>query len=192
MRSGAATRQRILEAATAEFAAHGIAGARVDRIAAAARSNKAQMYAYFGSKNGLFDAVLAQHVATITDTVALDGNDLPGYATGLYDAYLQHPQLVRLATWCRLERHPTGDLGGVGTDHVTRKVDAVATAQQDGLIDPAPDPADVLSLVTALAMSWSPASLLITASAAEDQAVHERRRQALAEAVRRAFAPSRS
>ena len=36
-----ATKRRLLAAATAEFAAHGLAGARVDRIAAAARANKA-------------------------------------------------------------------------------------------------------------------------------------------------------
>jgi AcrR family transcriptional regulator len=58
-RDSAATKERLLEAATAEFAAHGIAGARVDRIAAAARANKQLIYAYFGSKEQLFDAVLA-------------------------------------------------------------------------------------------------------------------------------------
>ena len=36
----AATRRRILEAATAEFAAKGLAGARVDEIAARAGANK--------------------------------------------------------------------------------------------------------------------------------------------------------
>ena len=39
-RDAEATKARILEAATAEFAAHGIAGARVDRIAASAGANK--------------------------------------------------------------------------------------------------------------------------------------------------------
>ncbi len=39
MRNAEATRERILEAALAEFSSHGIAGARVDRIAQAARCN---------------------------------------------------------------------------------------------------------------------------------------------------------
>ncbi|HEX9554719.1 MAG TPA: TetR family transcriptional regulator, partial [Streptosporangiaceae bacterium] len=39
------TKKRILAAATEEFTEHGIAGARVDRIAAAANSNKAMLYA---------------------------------------------------------------------------------------------------------------------------------------------------
>jgi AcrR family transcriptional regulator len=52
------TRQRILEAALKEFAAHGFAGARVDAIARQAKSNKRMLYHYFGDKDGLFQAVL--------------------------------------------------------------------------------------------------------------------------------------
>lgn len=189
MRDAGATRRRLLDAATEEFAAHGIAGARVDRIAAAARSNKAQMYGFFGSKDGLFDAVLAEHFELIVNAAPLDGADLPGYATALYDAYLEHPRVVRLATWCRLERHPTGDLFADGVDHSAHKVAVVAAAQRDGHVDPTLDPADVLSVVIAMAMAWSPASILITAGPHEPEAVHERRRQGLAAAVRRAFAP---
>lgn len=44
-RDAEATRCRILAAATAEFAAHGIAGARVDRIAKAAQSHKVRSLA---------------------------------------------------------------------------------------------------------------------------------------------------
>ena len=44
------TKQRLLEAAIAEFSAYGIAGARVDRIAAGAGVNKSLIYSYFGSK----------------------------------------------------------------------------------------------------------------------------------------------
>jgi AcrR family transcriptional regulator len=45
-------------AATKEFAAHGFAGASVDRIAAAARLNKAMIYYHFGSKAGLYRDIL--------------------------------------------------------------------------------------------------------------------------------------
>ena len=190
MRDAAATRRRLLDAATEEFAAHGIAGARVDRIAAAARSNKAQMYGFFGSKDGLFDAVLEEHFELIVDAAPLDGADLPGYATALYDAYLQHPQVVRLATWSRLERHGGGgDLFADGVDHSAPKVALIAAAQRDGHVDPDLDPADVLSLVVALAMAWSPASILLSAEVDEPTAVHARRKAALATAVRRALAP---
>jgi hypothetical protein len=43
---GTATSRRILDAAAEEFAERGIAGARIDRIIAAARTNKAQLYGY--------------------------------------------------------------------------------------------------------------------------------------------------
>src|SRR5436190_455284 len=49
---------RILLAAAGEFATRGFAGARVDRIARLARVNKAMLYYHFGSKQGLYDALL--------------------------------------------------------------------------------------------------------------------------------------
>jgi len=52
-------RDRILSAAGVEFARHGFAGARVERIAAAAGVNKQLLFHYFGSKGGLHRAALA-------------------------------------------------------------------------------------------------------------------------------------
>lgn len=51
-------RLRILEAAKKEFAAHGLAGARIDRIAAAADANKRMLYYHVGNKDDLYLAVL--------------------------------------------------------------------------------------------------------------------------------------
>ena len=51
-------RLRILEAAKQEFAAHGLAGARVDRIAANAGANKRMLYYHVGKKDDLYLAVL--------------------------------------------------------------------------------------------------------------------------------------
>src|SRR6184192_2248916 len=59
------TQAAILAAATREFAQHGLGGARVDRIAARARSNKRMLYYYFGSKDQLFLAVLEAAYAGI-------------------------------------------------------------------------------------------------------------------------------
>jgi AcrR family transcriptional regulator len=181
-----ASRRRLLDAAAAEFAAHGIAGGRVDRISAEAKVSKAQLYAYYGSKEGLFDAVLADHVDDILDAVPLTADDLPGYAVRLYDAYLAHPRLVRLAAWARLERTPAGHLFAEASE--APKIAAIAQAQRDGHIDPALPPADVHSMVISLAMTWSPGSLTYTATATDHAADHERRRASLATTVRRAFA----
>lgn len=57
-RDPAATQRRILQAAKQEFARYGLGGARVDRIAARARSNKRMLYHYFGNKEALFRRTL--------------------------------------------------------------------------------------------------------------------------------------
>jgi AcrR family transcriptional regulator len=189
MGDGQATRRRILAAATAEFAAHGIAGARVDRIAANAKANKAQLYAYFGNKEGLFDAVLTESVEAILDAVPLVAEDLPGYAVRLYDAYLQRPELVRLTTWARLERTPAGDLFAGWEGHDKDKLAAIAAAQRSGHVIADLAPIDVHSLVIAISMTWSPASATHAVARDDAPVEHDRRKQALADTVRRAFLP---
>ncbi|TSE35211.1 HTH-type transcriptional repressor NicS [Tepidimonas fonticaldi] len=52
------TMQDILEVATREFAAKGLTGARIDEIAELTRTSKRMIYYYFGSKEGLYIAVL--------------------------------------------------------------------------------------------------------------------------------------
>ena len=182
---GEATRQRLMDAAAVEFSRCGIAGARVDRIVASAQSNKAQLYQYFGSKDSLFDAVFERHITWLIDEVPLDATDLASYAVALYDLCLSRPELVRLAAWMRLERNPSGDL--LPGDPDAEKVQRIRSAQAGGQIDPSLDPADVLSMLTAMALSWSPGSLQIAASPEEQPDVHKRRRSGLALAVRRAF-----
>ncbi|MCR2785948.1 MULTISPECIES: TetR/AcrR family transcriptional regulator [unclassified Microbacterium] len=61
----ARAREDILDVATAEFAAHGYAGARVDEIAARTRTTKRMLYYYFESKEGLYLAVLERVYAQI-------------------------------------------------------------------------------------------------------------------------------
>src|SRR5689334_596867 len=92
-RDSAATRRRLLQAAGEEFTARGIAGARVDRIAAAANANKAQIYHYYGDKDGLFDAVLESFTAEAVGAVPIDAADLPAYAARLFDYHFDHPDL---------------------------------------------------------------------------------------------------
>jgi AcrR family transcriptional regulator len=48
-------------------AEYGIAGARVDRIAAAAKTNKQMIYAYFGNKDDLLDAAFISYVGGSLD-----------------------------------------------------------------------------------------------------------------------------
>jgi len=50
----------ILRVATAEFADKGLSGARIDAIAAATETSKRMIYYHFGSKEGLYLAVLEE------------------------------------------------------------------------------------------------------------------------------------
>lgn len=191
MRDAQATRRRLLQAASEEFAAHGIAGARVERIVASARSNKAQLYAYFTSKDLLFDTVFETYLDDLLEDVPLDGGDLGSYAVGIYDAVLSHPELVRLATWARLERVPTGHLFGAIPPGDAPKLTAIERAKGDGYLNAELDPVDILAMLTALALTWSPASTMIAASASDQSDQHERRRRALRLAVDNAFTAAR-
>ena len=64
-RNPARNQERILTAATEEFARFGLGGARVDRIAARAGANKRMLYYYYGNKEDLFLAVLEARYAHI-------------------------------------------------------------------------------------------------------------------------------
>ncbi|GFG67982.1 TetR family transcriptional regulator [Mycobacterium kubicae] len=185
------TRRRILDAAAAEFAQYGIAGARVDRISAKAQANKAQLYSYFGSKDGLFDQVFNELAATLMGTVPFNADDLPGYAARLYDTCLETPEIVRLATWARLERVQVGEFSEAMRGDTKRKVDQIAEAQRKGVVNPTFDPCDVLAMAMAMALAWSPASLFYTATSSDPDEDNARRRRALIDMVRNALTDSR-
>lgn len=189
MRDGQATRRRILAAATAEFSAYGIAGARVERIAATAAANKAQLYAYFGNKDKLFDLVWEEHLQVVLDMATLDGDDLPRYAGDLYDAWVERPELVRLGTWARLERTPAGHLLPESMREQGYQLDKIAAAQRNGSVRADLTPFEVQSMILSLSLTWSPASLTYTATADESREVHEHRRQTLIAAAERLFRP---
>ncbi|MET7672598.1 TetR family transcriptional regulator [Micromonospora luteifusca] len=186
---GAATYQRILDAATEEFAQHGIAGARIERIVTAARTNKAQLYAYFGDKERLFDAIFLSSLDRITNVVPIDADDLADWAVRLYDEYLRRPDLIRLATWTRLERRPAGHLVETHQQYDDRKLRAIVEAQAAGRIR-AGDPFDIMALVIAMSMAWSPVSNVYAASSQEPEEVHGDRRALLRDCVRSATLPT--
>lgn len=102
-RDAEATKARIFEAATAEFAAHGIAGARVDRIAHNAQANKQLIYAYFGDKRKLFYKVLDKTMVQVAEMVSTDITDLDKWVDEHIDYHRKHPELLRLLMWEALE-----------------------------------------------------------------------------------------
>ncbi len=156
-RDAQATRSRILAAATSEFAAYGIAGARVDRIAAAAQANKNMIYIYFGSKEQLFDAVFGAAIGQLLDTVPIDVHDLPGYAGALFDHADRHPQLTRLARWHGLER-PGGHPPEAAVSGTLNKIEAIAAAQDAGAVGARLSADQLLAMLLSIATSWSAGS----------------------------------
>ena len=72
------TKRNIIEVATREFAENGLAGARIDEIAAKTKSSKRMIYYYFGDKERLYLKVLEEAYSKVRATEAkLDLQDLP-------------------------------------------------------------------------------------------------------------------
>jgi len=100
---GARTRQGILDAATALFAERGFSGAHVNDIVAKAGTTKPMIYYHFGSKEGLFAAVLEGVYAGMREIEgSLQLGDLPAAEAMrrlvhvTFDYHAAHPDWVRL------------------------------------------------------------------------------------------------
>jgi AcrR family transcriptional regulator len=97
------TRQKILDAALAEFARYGLGGARVDRIAQRSGANKRMLYYYFGSKEALFLAALEDsyaHIRSAERELDLEHRDpreaLKRLVAFTWKYYLEHPEFMTL------------------------------------------------------------------------------------------------
>lgn len=156
---------RILDAAVAEFSEHGLAGARIDRIAAAARTSKARIYARFRSKGHLFDHIIetSRALQPQSGPVSIDG--LADWAVQIYDHCLDRPDLARLEEWARLE-------GRLPDPQFVAELALGASAQ-------------VLMVVRAMARTMAEA----TSDHPEDAVQRQRCAEVLCGTVRRAFVP---
>jgi AcrR family transcriptional regulator len=135
VRDAEATKARIFEAATAEFAAYGIAGARVDRIAQNARANKQLIYAYFGDKQKLFYRVLDKALVQVAEMVSTDITDLDTWVDEHIDYHRKHPELLRLMMWESLEVPDGVDCRSEArAARYDLKKQKVADAQERGLV----------------------------------------------------------
>ena len=102
-RNPEASRAKILEAARNEFVAHGLSGARVDRIAANSGVNKNLIYHYFGSKDALYLAVLEgiyaelrarQQDQDLRNLAPVEG--IKELVRHTFDHFVATPELIRL------------------------------------------------------------------------------------------------
>lgn len=154
------TQQDILDVARAEFVAHGLSGARVDAIAARTRTTKRMLYYYFGSKQGLYLAVLEQAYREILEREP--GLDLASLSPAealrrivefTFDHHESHPDFVRLV--CIENIHRGQHLAQA--DAVRgRNVTAIETlrrvldrGQRAGLFRDGLDPVDIHMMISA-------------------------------------------
>jgi TetR/AcrR family transcriptional regulator len=105
------SRAAILRAAVAEFAEHGIAGARTDAIARAAHVNKALLYYYFKDKDALYEAVLdhvfsglRERVMPVLESKLEPRDKLLQYLGRYFDYIAANPRFPRVvqAEWMRV------------------------------------------------------------------------------------------
>lgn len=185
-RRGRETKQRVIEAATAEFAEYGVAGARINRIADTAKASKERIYAWFGDKDSLFGHVMQQGLDRLAGAVPIEV-DLVEYTVMLHDYFACDESVQRIAVWAWL--HDTATAGAFSSDRTlgyVHKLDVIRAAQQRGLADPSWRPEELLAILLAVATNWNraPAELRAIDPSGFD-AQREAQRASVRQAARR-------
>jgi AcrR family transcriptional regulator len=156
------TRQQILRAAMAEFAGHGLSGARIDAIAQRAGVNKRLIYYYFGAKDDLFLAVLERTYADIREAEAeLHLEDVPPaeavrlLVTFTWEHYIAHPEFLSLLNSENLHRarHLKGSprILKVNSPVIDTLADVLERGRRDGLFRGGVDPVQLYISIAGLA-----------------------------------------
>jgi AcrR family transcriptional regulator len=186
------TKARLLAAAREEFAAYGVAGARVDRIAALAVVNKERIYAYFGNKENLFNAVVTDALDELVDAVQVtSAEDSTEYVGRVYDFHRDNPAVFRLFLWEALyySEHPLPNEAG-RTARYRKQVTDLAESLDT---DPSHETAAALLTLIGLA-AWPtgvpPLASLIVGASTGPRAVRHTMRDHIIEFVRRAWPDS--
>jgi len=179
------TKQLLLDAATEEFSAYGMAGARIDRIAASAGVNKERIYQYFGKKSEFFGIVLERQLAAVMEVVQISGTGVGAiarYAGDVFDYQVEHPQLARLTFWEGLEcdRPTAEEKRRAASDSKVALVRAALPQITEA------DARDLLLTILTLADGWQvlhTLDRLYTGTVARDAARNASRRRAVVTAV---------
>jgi TetR/AcrR family transcriptional regulator len=134
-----ATARRILAAAEHHFAAQGMAGARTEEIASAARANKAMLYYYFGDKRRLHRAVLenlfrqlrAGVYAPSARSAESPRQRLLEFITSYFDFLASHPNYPRLVH--REAMEATKDFEWIVQDHLRPSHNRLVRTLEEGI-----------------------------------------------------------
>ncbi|WAL63568.1 TetR family transcriptional regulator [Amycolatopsis cynarae] len=148
------TRKLILDAATAEFAAHGYAGARISAIAARAGVNQQLISYYFDGKEGLYRAISEGWRQRESELVP-PGTPLPEQLRRYVLEALDNPEGVRLLAWSGLEyAGPETDPDQAPRSQRMRgSVDEIRALQAAGHLPSEVDPACLTIMLMAAAMA---------------------------------------
>jgi AcrR family transcriptional regulator len=186
---GFETQERILESAAAEFTEHGVAGARINRIAANAQASKERIYAWFSDKDSLFDTVMRHSLDDLAQAVPIS-SDLVDYTVRLHDYFTERPQIQRRAIQAWLHDRGEARLPSERLQAYRHKIQTIEQAQRTGLADVSWEPHQLLAMLLTLATSWlmAPAELRQIADSA--MTVADRREQ-VRHAAARIVAPDR-
>lgn len=160
-RNAAATRARILAAATAAFAEKGLGGARVDEIANRACTNKRMIYHYFGCKEDLFRAVIeAAYVGIRTAEQELALEHLPArdalerLVRFTWNYYLENPEFIRLVNSANLHRarhlHGSRAIRETSQRFVTMVGTLLERGVREGAFRPGVDPVQLNLTIAAI------------------------------------------
>ncbi len=154
------TRRDILEIACQEFSRSGLSGARIDVIAARTRTTKHMIYYYFGSKEGLYQAVLEKAYIGIREREGeLDLEGLPPrealrrLVEATFDYDQTHPEFVSLVSMENLhhaeylESAPVRDINSV---IIKRLEDILERGVRQGLFRSDLDAVDVHMAISSL------------------------------------------
>ena len=186
------SRERILEAAFREFAAQGLAGARVDRIARRAAINKRMLYHYFGGKEDLFREVLRRKMAQRQAWGSATPDEPAGSLPYWFELILRDPDWIRLLEWEALQFGEKRLIDeGPRTRATAAAVERVRLRQKRGHL--AEDlPAEHV-LLAMLSLTWFPLAFpqltrLITGQAPSAAAFRSRHKAFLSQFAR-AFRP---
>ncbi|WP_059151219.1 TetR family transcriptional regulator [Novosphingobium barchaimii] len=190
-------RKQIIEIATTHFADKGFAGARVDEIAAATATSKRMIYYHFGSKEGLYLAVLRQAYNGIRSAELDAGLDeLPPLAalerlTALtFDYHFRHPELVRLVMDENMAQgRNVGAVAEAKNDLVLPKTKAlIDRGVAEGQFREGLDPVDLHMTISALAFYFVSNrytfGTIFGVDTASDQAAARRRDQVVETVLR--------
>ncbi|WP_033294122.1 TetR/AcrR family transcriptional regulator [Amycolatopsis jejuensis] len=148
------TQALILDAATAEFAAHGYAGARVSTIAKRAGVNQQLISYYFDGKEGLAKAISDRWRKREDELVPAD-TPLPEQVRRYALESLSNPAGVRLLAWSGLEYDgPDGDPDqDARAERLRGNIDGLRALQQEGRLPEGVDPAVLAVMLMGAAMA---------------------------------------